>query len=258
MADFSSLLRELTDLEQDAAASNCSTACSYEQNIDPRLEEEYPSPYSLDIDPDLLTNPLAFLAHPYELAPNNFYSASRTTLVNKVHALRSALHSLSIPLTANLSSGTAALELPSIDSTSPIATSFHFTNWRGTVAYNCFWSLLILTNKLLLKLLPQFDPLAYILEAECRATAYEICKTWEDAWASRPIGAFHVGLSFVVAYEFCTGEVKEWILRGLNGLLEYQGVETFRWNEDIVRSMSEKLAGAGPDMEFTNAARQNR
>jgi hypothetical protein len=57
-----------------------------------------------------------------------------------------------------------------------------------------------------------------------------------------------------MAYEFCTEEVQQWILRGLNSLLEGQGVESFRWSEEGVRGMSEKLAGEGPDLVFTTKA----
>lgn len=101
-----------------------------------------------------------------------------------------------------------------------------------------------------MKLLPLYDPSHYALESECRSVALEICKTWEDAWESRPIGAFHTGLSFVTAYEFCTPEVQAWILKGLNSLLEDQLVHSFRWTDDIIRMMSGKLTGEGPDLVF--------
>ncbi|KAF2649528.1 hypothetical protein K491DRAFT_610545 [Lophiostoma macrostomum CBS 122681] len=252
MADFPSLLREFKDIENGS--------------VEP-LADFHPFDFTLDIDLENLEedlssccpslefsspqlSPLSFLNDPYQLPPSHLYSAPRTDLLNKLQSLKDSLIALSIPLNAKLTDGTAAIELPAIDSTSPIPTAFHFTNWRVTVAYNCFWSLLILTNKLIMKLLPPYDPLHYVLEAECRTVAYEICKTWEDAWASRPIGAFHTGLSFVMAYEYCTEDVQCWILSGLNSLLDGQGVESFRWTEDVVRGMSEKLAGEGPDMVF--------
>ena len=85
-----------------------------------------------------------------------------------------------------------------------------------------------------------------------RCAAVEICKTWEDAWASRPIGAFHTGLSFVVAYEFCIPEVQTWIVKSLNSLLDYHQVDAFRWSDEVIVSMAEKLAGEGPAVAFSN------
>jgi hypothetical protein len=103
-----------------------------------------------------------------------------------------------------------------------------------------------------MRLLPPFDPNIYAIQAECRAIAYEICKTWEDAWASKPIGALHTGLSFVVAYQYCDPEVQEWIIDGLNSLLDYRMVDAFRWSEDVITNMSGKLAGEGPDLDFSH------
>jgi len=101
-----------------------------------------------------------------------------------------------------------------------------------------------------MRLLPPFDTTIYDLKSECRLLALEICKTWDDAWASKPIGAFHTGLSFVMAFEYCTPDVQEWIVAGLNSLLDYQLVDAFRWSRDVVVMMSSKLAGEGPDVTF--------
>jgi hypothetical protein len=105
----------------------------------------------------------------------------------------------------------------------------------------------------MMRLLPPFDPKIYELQAESRSVAAEICKTWEDAWASKPIGALHTGLSFVVAYDYCTADVQEWILSGMNSLLDFQRVDTFRWSEEVIAMMSGKLAGEGPDLIFSHS-----
>jgi hypothetical protein len=122
--------------------------------------------------------------------------------------------------------------------------------------YSCFWSLQILVNKVMMRLLPPFDPRIYELQSESRAVAAEICKTWEDAWASKPIGALHTGLSFVVAYDYCAPKVQEWIINGMNSLLDFQRVDTFRWSEEVIEMMSGKLAGEGPDLIFSHGSIQ--
>lgn len=252
MAEFPDLLRELKELEQ-LAIPPVDDVLGYnfdfsEDIIDPFSSDTH-SPWSTDtnFEPNL-----EFLNDPFPIDPATLYPGARTSLLNKVHHLKDALCALGTHLTAKLSDGSAAIELPAIEDGSPILTAFHFTNWRVTVAYNCYWALLILTNKIIMKLLPPYDPTYYALEAECRTVAVEICKTWEDAWASKPIGAFHTGLSFVMAYEFCTPDVQEWILKGLNALLDHQLVESFRWSEEMIQMMSGKLAGEGPDLVFSS------
>ncbi|CAE6997816.1 hypothetical protein PTNB73_04139 [Pyrenophora teres f. teres] len=189
----------------------------------------------------------------YPLHTNPFncpQATARTLLLCKVQNLKEALCNLGDHLNAKLNNGTTVTSTPVRERDSPLRTSYHFKNWRDMTAYNCFWSVIILTNKVLMRLLPPFDPTIYDLQSECRSIALEICKTWEDAWASRPIGAFHTGLSFVVAYEFCTSEIKEWIVRGLNSLLDYHQVDAFRWSDEVIAHMSSKLAGEGPDLTF--------
>ncbi|KAF7578317.1 Zn-clus domain containing protein [Pyrenophora tritici-repentis] len=189
----------------------------------------------------------------YPLHTNSFTCprvTARTLLLCKVQNLKEALCNLGDHLNAKLNNGTTVTKTLARERDSPLRTSYHFKNWRDMTAYNCFWSVIILTNKVLMRLLPPFDPTIYDLQSECRSMALEICKTWEDAWDSRPIGAFHTGLSFVVAYEFCTPEIKEWIVRGLNSLLDYHQVDAFRWSDEVIAHMSSKLAGEGPDLTF--------
>ena len=241
MADFPALLRELKDLDSLAVQPasldlpdfnipiDCTGGPVFEANI-----SELPPEFNLPLDFDY----------------SGVYPCRSDSLLAKLHSLKSALCTLGVHLNAKLVDGMAALELPSIEEGSPIPLAFHFQNWRVTVAYNCFWSLLILTNKLLMKLTAFFDATYYALESECRSVAYEICKTWEDGWASKPIGAFHTGLSFVLAYEYCNPDVKDWVLRGLNALLDNQQVENFCWTDEIIGTMSGKLTGEGPDLVF--------
>jgi hypothetical protein len=191
--------------------------------------------------------------HPPNSAPYaSPHAPAQVALLCKVHSLKEALHGLGIHMNAKLGNGIAIIELPSRDENSPMRTTYHFNSWRDMTAYNCFWSVIILTNKVLMQLLPPFDPAIYGLQSECRSVALEICKTWEDAWASRPIGAFHTGLSFVVAYEFCIPEIQEWIVTSLNSLLDYHMVDAFRWSDEVIGHMSSKLAGEGPDIAFSN------
>lgn len=252
MADFPGLLKELKELDALSVppANNIPDyAFSFPVNGEDGLSDPgHPLDFSTDnFDPNL-----DFLNDPFPIDTSHLYPSARNTLLSKFHHLKDALSALGAHLTAKLTDGSAAIELPAIEVGSPVPTAFHFTNWRVTVAYNCYWSLLILTNKIIMKLLPPYDPNYYALEGECRTVALEICKTWEDAWASKPIGAFHTGLSFVMAYEFCTPDVQEWILKGLNALLDHQHVETFRWSDEIIHMMSGKLSGEGPDLVFSN------
>jgi hypothetical protein len=181
------------------------------------------------------------------------FSAATSALLQRVYSLKDSLCNLGNQLNTKLANGATATELPSVEENSPVSTTYHFTSWRDLTGYSCFWSLLILTNKLMMRLLPPFDPTIYQLQSECRSIAAEICKTWEDAWASKPIGALHTGLSFVVAYEFCEPDVQEWIIEGMNSLLDYQMVDAFRWSNDVVAMMSGKLAGEGPGLSFSHA-----
>jgi hypothetical protein len=217
------------------------------------------TPPSLDFSTDSYENPdfledLQPIGTPYSTyaAPYNYpHASARTALLYKVNSLKEALHGLGNHMNAKLTNGTAVSEMPSGDKNSPIHTNYHFSNWRDMTAYNCYWAVVILTNKVLMQLLPSFDQAMYELQSECRSIALEICKTWEDAWASKPIGAFHTGLSFVVAYEFCTPDVQEWIVRGLNSLLDYHMVDAFRWSDEVIAHMSSMLAGEGAFSNMT-------
>ncbi|KAL1593896.1 hypothetical protein SLS60_010629 [Paraconiothyrium brasiliense] len=166
-------------------------------------------------------------------------------LLNKAYALKSSLHTTAAQLGCHLTDGSFAQELPSYGPSNPLPTFYRFPRWRTARVYTIHWSLTILLNKTLLKLLPQRDPSRYALEAECRTVALEICKSWENAWANRPIGACHVWLGFVVAYEFCGDEVQTWVLESLNRLLEYQGVGEWKWTEEVVGLMCKRLMGEG-------------
>jgi hypothetical protein len=236
MANFPALLNELKELDTFAAPPMSDLL--YDFNFSDGSPSTYqPLDMSNDFDPNL-----EFLTSSFPTDTSQQHSDARITLLNKLHQLKSDLRAIGTHLNARIADGSAAIELPAVDPDSPIRTAFHFTNWRVTVGYSCYWALLILANKTVMRLLPPYDPTYYALEAECRTVALEICKTWEDAWASKPIGAFHTGLSFVTAYEFCTEEVKEWILNGLNALLDAQHVESFRWSDEVIRMMSGKLA----------------
>jgi hypothetical protein len=211
------------------------------------------SPSNLNFSSDEASPGLQFSLEPYTIHDGYLYPSAQATLLNKFQNLRETLTNLGIPLCTNLTNGTAAIEVASVEPAAIIPHVYHFSSWRVAVAYSCYWSLMILTNRAIIKLLPPFDPLAYAIEAECRTIAFEICKTWEFAWASKPIGAFHVGLSFIMAYEFCTSDVQQWILGSLNALLDYQLVDTFRWSDEIIRKTADRMCGEGPDLVFTKS-----
>ncbi|KAF2205070.1 hypothetical protein GQ43DRAFT_428457 [Delitschia confertaspora ATCC 74209] len=262
MADFPALLRELKDLDNMAEESCRSTRLS---RLDSSLEfHGNPSDPPYEGLEGIYSTLRCSSGYVSTLVPSNqsypvgnpfIVSPSRSALFQKVQHLRSSLHYIANHMNAKLTNGTSAVEAPSKDFSSPIPTSYYFTNWRVAVAYNCFWSLIILCNKVMMKLTDPFDPHILYLQSECRAVSYQICKSWEDAWACKPFGAFHTGLSFVLAYEWCTPNVQAWILDDLNTLLDEQGVETFRWSDETIRSMSGRLAGEGPDMVFTPSQR---
>jgi hypothetical protein len=264
MADFPGILKDAKELNNQPIYEPASDMMGF--SIDPNFDTNGASDDSssdtcppLDYSPDSLVDSLEFLndLHPIDV-PYPIYtmdctsSMARRAVLRRVHNLKDSLYHLGIHLNTKLATGATAIELPSIDGSSPVPITYHFTNWRDMTGYSCFWSLLILTNKVLMRLLPPFDPLIYGLQSECRSVAYEICKTWEDAWASKPIGALHSGLSFVLAYEYCEPEVQEWIIRGMNSLLAYQMVDAFRWSEEVIAMMSGKLAGEGPDLSFSH------
>jgi hypothetical protein len=262
MADLPGILKELKDLREQHFFQSMN---NNPYSIDPILEvnvrlgdawsESCPS---LDLSPNSFES-LDFLQDlqpvdvPYPINSSVCaHSPARTALVRRVRKLKELLYDLGIQMNAKLANGSAAIEVPSVDQASPIPTSYHFTSWRDMTGYSCFWSMIILTNKVMLQLIRPFDPMTYGLQSENRSIAFEICKTWQDAWASKPIGALHTGLSFVVAYEYCEPDVQEWIIRGMNSLLDYQMVDAFRWSDEVIAMMSGKLSGEGPGLSFSN------
>jgi hypothetical protein len=172
------------------------------------------------------------------------YITAREKVLCKVQNLRDSFCTLGISMNAKFNDGTTVVELPSAEEGSPIATTYHFNSWRDNVGYNSFWALCIMVNEYLIKLLPQSDPIISILESESRSLALEICKTWEEAF------------SFVMAYEYVTPEIQQWILKGLNALLDYQRVDTtaFRWTDEVIRMMSGRLTGDERDTIFSNVS----
>jgi hypothetical protein len=243
MADFPALLKELKELDAPTSQRS-STICMHDHQSSATYSSSYhpASPHSNNLESTKVSSPEN---------ETQLYSNAHSSLLNQMHQLKAALSTLGTHLNAKIANGSAAVEYAAADISSAVSTALHFSNWRVTVAYNCYWSLLILTNKIMMKMISQYDPRYYELEVECRNVALEICKTWEDAWASKPIGAFHTGLSFVMAYEYCTPPVQKWIISRLNALLDHQHVETFRWNEKMIHMMSGKLAGEGPELIFS-------
>ncbi|RYO11891.1 hypothetical protein AA0121_g9548 [Alternaria tenuissima] len=260
MAELPGIFHALKELgERYASQPSQATSFDFSSN-DELCKSLSDTPPSLDFSTDSFeeTDFLEDLrpiktSYPINASPYTYpYESARTTLLYKVYNLKDAVRSLGEHLNAKLTNGIAISETPAREKNSPMQTAYHFNNWRDMTAYNCFWSVVILTNKVLMRLLPPFDQSRHELQAECRSVATEICKTWEDAWAGRPIGAFHTGLSFVVAYEYCTPEVQAWIVERLNSLLDYHQVDAFRWSDEVITSMSAKLAGEGPDVAFSN------
>jgi len=263
MAELPGILKDLKELNNQPVFEPTSDILPFDPNLtidhnvnfDDALSDNCPS---LDFSPDSLDsldflNDLQPVDAPYPMSTSGYIdSPARMALIHKVHTLKDALYGLGVHMNAKLANGTTAIELPSIEEDSPVSTTYHFKSWRDMTGYSCFWSMMILTNKVMMRLLPPYDPYLYDLQSECRSVAFEICKTWEDAWASKPIGALHTGLSFVVAYEYCKPDVQEWIIRGMNSLLDYQMVDAFRWSDEVISMMSGKLSGEGPDLVFSS------
>lgn len=191
--------------------------------------------------------------HPSDLISE---TSLRDNLLQKFFALKASLAEINTHLTTSLGDGTFATELPSFEPSNPLPTSYAFTHWRIACVYTTSWAFTILINKAIIRLLqPALLPLQqpvsaspstrYALDAECRHIALELCKTWECAWLNRPIGACHVWLGHVVAYQYCTVEVQAWVLECLNRLLKEQGVTEWKWTEDLIEMTCRKLMGEG-------------
>jgi hypothetical protein len=187
----------------------------------------------------------------YSLNSPPVYSPARLELLAKAQGLRNSFCALGVHLNNRRTDGITIVELPSRDKNSPFPSMYHFNSWRDNVAYSTYWSLCILTNKIIMQLLPAFDSAVFTLELENRALATEICKTWEGSWQSKPIGTLHTALSFVMAYEYCTPEAQEWILQGMNSLLDYQMVDAFRWTHENILGSSAQLAGESPQANLS-------
>jgi hypothetical protein len=247
MAKLSVLLKDLKELRTLTAAtyqlpqSLHTDKRFHEDNTFAQCLADFEMSYTLYTDLDVSST------QPYfDNAPaTSLEATSLHLLLYKAHILKASLASTGALLRSHLADGSFALELPSQEPTNPLLTSYRFPSWRTARIYTIQWSLTILVNKTLLKLLPPDEPSRYALEAECRSVALEICKTWENAWANRPVGACHVWLGFVVAYEFCSVATRRWLLGALNMFLVDQGVGQWRWTEEVVGAMSRRLTGEG-------------
>lgn len=252
MADFPAILRERKDLEMrrrypEPRVESRPTNVSFNPHEPPlRFDDTFEAP----IDPELEYFPVCY---PNSRSSPDPYSESRASLLNRLQRFKDDLHKLGVQYEAKLRDGSVAFEMPSMVADCPIRTAFHFTNSRITVAYNCFWALVILTNKIIMKFLPAYDQAIYELDAECRTVAYNICKTWEQSWENKPIGAFHTGFSFIMAHEFVEPNIQEWIVDGLNALLNAQKVDVFRWSNTAITDMSGRLSGDGADLVIKSA-----
>ncbi|KAH6644046.1 hypothetical protein C7974DRAFT_439271 [Boeremia exigua] len=269
-AQLPAILKDLKQLNTDCITfENTAKSTRNDSCVDPNLDLQFDlelsrSPPttcpSLDYSVDSFDN----IEFPSELRneglPNGgvplAYISAREDVLCKVQNLRSTFCALGINMNAKFNNGTTVTELPSVEEGNPIATAYHFSSWRDNVGYNSFWALCIMVNEYLIKLLPPSDPIIGILEAESRSLALEICKTWEEAWATKPIGALHTSFSFVMAYEYVTPRIQEWILKGLNALLDYQRVDAaaFQWTDEVIRMMSGKLTGDGQSTLFSNVS----
>lgn len=261
MADFSVLLKQMNNLER------CSTPMS--QFPDDFPVEQYlfndfvPFGYSSEVSEshfqDIPCGTLLGpdLNHTYmhtpDLASDTFL---KDDLLQKLFVLKASFTEINIRLTTSIHDGTFATELPSSEPSNPLPTSYAFTHWRVACVYTTSWAFTILVNKAIIKLLqPTPLPLQqsvsttsstlYALDAESRHLALELCKTWESAWLNRPIGACHVWLGHVVAFEYCPSEVQAWVLECLNRLLQEQGVREWQWTEDLIEMSCRKLMGEG-------------
>jgi hypothetical protein len=192
----------------------------------------------------------------YDSGASFAYISMRANVLCKVQNLRNSFCALGVNMNTKFNNGSTVVELTSTEEGNPIVTSYHFSSWRDNVGYNSFWALCIMVNEYLVKLLPPYDPIIGILESESRALALEICKTWEEAWSTKPIGALHTSFSFVMAYEHVAPDIQGWILKGLNALLDYQRIDTsaFRWTDEVIRMMSGRLTGGGQDTVFSNVS----
>ncbi|KAJ4984708.1 hypothetical protein SVAN01_09822 [Stagonosporopsis vannaccii] len=230
------------DISLDFSQSPSNTCPSLDYSVDSYDNVDFPSEPSNDG----ISRGAAPLA----------YISAREDVLCKIRSLRDAFCRLGVNMDAKFNNGTTVVELPSVEAGSPIATAYHFSSWRDNVAYNSFWALCIMVNEYLIKLLPPCNPIIGVLEAESRSLALEICKTWEEAWSTKPIGALHTSFSFVMAYEYVSPEIQEWILGGLNALLDYQRVDAtaFRWTDEVIRMMSGRLTGDGQDTIFSNVS----
>lgn len=159
MADLPGILKDLKELNHQPIYQTPHDNFSFDA-VDPNLDvksnfDETPpeSCPSLDYSPDSLDS-LDFLNDvqpvdiPYPVsATAHAQLPARAALLQRAQNLKDALYELGKPLNAKLVSGSAAVELPSIQENSPIPTTYHFTSWRDMTGYSCFWSLLILANK---------------------------------------------------------------------------------------------------------------
>lgn len=260
-------LKELNILRKPSlgAASDVHNDSCIDPNLDRIFEFEQSPPEtcpSLDFSVDSPENADLSSEGNKEGVPNygaSFaYISARDDVLCKIQNLRHSFCALGVNMHAKFNDGTTAVKRPSVQEGNPLATSYHFNSWRDNVGYNSFWALCIIMNGYLIKLLPPSDPVIPLLESESRSLALEICKTWEEAWSSKPIGALHTTFSFVVAYEYVAPDIQEWILQDLNSLLDFQRVDTFRWTDTVVRMMSGRLTGDELHTTFSNVTPPNK
>ena len=187
MADLPGILGGLKELDHQPFYRSASDIINYDA-VDPNLEVnsslgQTPSDTcpSLDFSPDSLDS-LDFLNDvqpvdiPYPMdTATHAQSPARAALLQRAQNLKGALYELGKPLNAKLVSGSAAVELPSIQENSPISTTYHFMSWRDMTGYSCFWSLLIMTNKVSLSVCLQRSTMAVDSPRTSRAIYAAAC-----------------------------------------------------------------------------------
>ncbi|CAN9431648.1 unnamed protein product [Alternaria alternata] len=149
-----SVLLGLVEASDNASQPSQATSFDFSSN-DELCKSLSDTPPSLDFSTDSFeeTDFLEDLrpiktSYPINASPYTYpYESARTTLLYKVYNLKDAVRSLGEHLNAKLTNGIAISETPAREKNSPMQTAYHFNNWRDMTAYNCFWSVVILTNK---------------------------------------------------------------------------------------------------------------
>ncbi|PVI02204.1 hypothetical protein DM02DRAFT_590029 [Periconia macrospinosa] len=160
----------------------------------------------------------------------------RKALLDKLCRFKQALEDISASVEARTCDGLYKIGTSALTDFSGAPATLDIHHNHAVATFTLAGALLLASNRILMELLPSSEPLYYALEAKSRMKAYEICNTLRAAHDNRTLDSFSMSLSFIMAYEYCTPTMQEWMLEKMNASL----MATL-WSDKLMHIMHEKF-----------------